>query len=61
MKRKAGLIVDETSLSEGQKRAIEESSEDLDIQLILSCRNSETKKRVIKHCGYYFLNMLSLK
>ncbi|HHW2422471.1 TPA: hypothetical protein ACUT5K_000676 [Pseudomonas aeruginosa] len=61
MKIKAALIVDDLSLSEWQKRAIEGSSEYLDIQLVLSCRNSATKKSVIKHCGYYFLNILSLK
>ncbi|MGU1833025.1 glucosamine inositolphosphorylceramide transferase family protein [Pseudomonas aeruginosa] len=61
MKIKAALIVDDLSLSEWQKRAIEDSSEYLDIQLVLSCRNSATKKSVIKHCGYYFLNILSLK
>jgi len=61
MKIKAALIVDDLSLTEWQRRALDDASEYLDIKLVLNCRNTHSKKRLFRHFAYYVLNVLALR
>jgi hypothetical protein len=61
MKVKAALIVDDLSLTEWQRRALEDASDYLDIQLVLDCRNTHSKKHLFKHFFYYVLNVAALR
>lgn len=58
---RAALILDNSKLSVWQKKALEEASEFLDIQLVLNCKNTKTKKSLVKNFLYYLINIFSLK
>lgn len=55
------LIVDNGRISEWQRLALEGASETIEIRLVLSCRNTITKKLWLKHAAYYLLNIIALK
>lgn len=58
---RAALIIDGKEITEWQRRALEEASDLLQIELILSCTNTRTKKNIIKNFSYYILNIFTLK
>lgn len=58
---KAALILDNDSLTRWQRDALAAAAPQLDIRLVLSCRNTMTKKHLAKNFLYYVLNYLSLK
>lgn len=60
-KLRAALILDDLKLTEWQKVALEEASELLDIKLVLNCKNTKTKKSLIKNFLYYSMNVFTLK
>ena len=61
MKIKTALIVDNLKLMEWQKRALSYASDLLDIEIILNCKNTHTKKNIFKHFGYYLINLTTLQ
>ena len=61
MKIKTALIVDNLKLAEWQRRALSYASDLLDIEIILNCRNTYTKKNIFKHFGYYLINLITLQ
>ena len=60
-KLKAALILDNLSLSEWQKNALEEAYDSLDIKIIINCQNTRIKKNIRKNFLYYALNFFTLK
>lgn len=60
-KLRTALILDNLGMRKWQKNALEQACDILDIQLILNCKNTKTKKRFIKNFSYYMLNVLALK
>ena len=61
MKIKAALIVDHLSMTQWQSDALAYAAEYLDVQVVLNCTNTATKKRYFRHFAYYVLNVLSLR
>lgn len=62
MKRlKAAIILDNLKLTEWQKNALDEASDLLDIKIVLNCKNTKTKKKIVKNFLYYAINNFSLK
>lgn len=61
MKIKTALIVDNLKLTEWQKRALSYASDVIDIEIILNCQNTHTKKNILKHFGYYLINLTALR
>lgn len=60
-KLKAALILDNLRMGKWQKDALEQACDILDVQLILNCKNTKTKKYLVKNFSYYLLNILALK
>ncbi|UGA39371.1 hypothetical protein JOS77_07550 [Chromobacterium haemolyticum] len=58
---KAALILDNKSLTRWQRDALEASGDQLDICVILSCRNTTSKRNYRKNFLYYVLNYFTLK
>lgn len=61
MKPKAAVIVDNLLLAKWQKDALDEVTKKIDIELILNCKNTKIKRKIIKHSFYYIINFFSLK
>ena len=61
MKIKTALIVDNLTLTEWQKRALSHASDIMNIEIILNCQNTYTKKKFLKHFGYYLINIIALR
>src|SRR5690242_1713981 len=61
MRTKAALLVDNLSLAEWQRHALEQARDLLDIELVLNCTNTSTRKRPLKHFLYYITNILCLR
>lgn len=60
-KLRAAIILDNLKIAEWQKLALEEAADVLDIEVILSCKNTKNKKNLSKNFLYYSLNMFTLK
>lgn len=58
---KAALILDNGSLTRWQRDVLASAADQLDIRVVLSCRNTVTKKHLAKNFLYYLLNLVSLK
>jgi len=58
---KAALILDGNSITKWQKNALDMASDQLDIRLVLSCKNTSAKRDYISHFFYYVLNFFTLK
>jgi hypothetical protein len=58
---KAALIIDGNEITEWQRNALDEASDLLQIELVLSCTNTRTKKNILKNFLYYILNVFTLK
>ncbi len=58
---KAALILDDRSLTRWQQQALEVAASQLDIRVVLSCRNTRNKKSYLRHFLYYVLNFASLR
>lgn len=58
---KAALILDDLSLTRWQQQALEAAAGQLDIRVVLSCRNTRNKKNYLRHFFYYALNLASLR
>jgi len=58
---KTALIVDNLTLTEWQKRALSHASDVMDIEIILNCQNTQTKKNFLKHFSYYLINLTALQ
>jgi folate-dependent phosphoribosylglycinamide formyltransferase PurN len=56
-----GLIVDSDSIDRWQFDAIANCSDILEINTIIYCQNSQSKKNLLKHMLYYLLNLLSIR
>ena len=55
MKPKAAIILDNFLLAKWQEDALEEVKKKLDIELILNCKNTKTKKNFLKTFFIIFL------
>ena len=61
MKIRAALILDDLSICKWQRDALSDALDILDVQLVLNCTNTATKRKLDKHLFYYILNSLTLK
>ena len=61
MKIKVAIIVDNLSISNWQKNALDYASDLFDIELILNCTNTKTRKSYVRNFAYYILNIFCLK
>lgn len=60
MKLKAALIVDNLSLTEWQKDALEYASDQLEVRLVLNCINTVSKRDYIRNFAYFVLHIFAL-
>ncbi len=60
-KLQIGLIVDSNSLDRWQFDAVANCRDLVEINTIIYCQNNQSKKKVLKHGLYYFLNLLSIR
>lgn len=58
---RAGILVDSSTISQWQFDALQHAGDLLDIQVVLQCENSESRKRPIKHFLYYLLNLIAVR
>jgi hypothetical protein len=60
-KLKIALLVDDLAVSKWQACALERVADLVEVVLIVNCKNTVTKRHVIRNAGYYFLNLISIK
>ncbi len=60
-KLQIGLIVDSDSIDRWQFDAVANCSDIVEINTIIYCQNSQSKKNLLKHVLYYLLNLLSIR
>jgi len=60
-KLQIGLIVDSDSIDRWQFDAVANCSDIVEINTIIYCQNSQSKKNFLKHALYYLLNLLSIR
>jgi len=58
---RAALIVDGNEITKWQMDALDAARDLLEIDLVLSCTNTSTKKNISKNFLYYILNIFTLK
>ena len=58
---KAVLLLDDISIAGWQRRALEHASREVEITLVISCRNTRTRKRVFRHALYYLTALATLR
>ncbi len=58
---KVAIITDGISLTKWQLDALKYAYDLLDVRLVLSCRNTKTKKAWVKNFFYFVLNFLTLR
>ncbi|BAQ80363.1 glucosamine inositolphosphorylceramide transferase family protein [Pseudomonas sp. St29] len=58
---KAAIIIDGDSITKWQKDALDAASDLIDVRLILSCTNTNIKRKYTKNLLYYILNYFTLK
>ena len=61
MKKIAAVILDEGLLAKWQNNALLKAKEYIDVRVILSCKNTRSKKNIFKHFLYYLINFHSLR
>ena len=60
-KLQIGLIVDSDSIDRWQFDAVANCIDIVEINTIIYCQNSQSKKNLLKHVLYYLLNLLSIR
>ena len=60
-KLQIGLIVDSDSIDRWQFDAVANCSDIVEINTIIYCQNSQSKRNLLKHMLYYLLNLLSIR
>lgn len=55
------LIIDYKNIKRWQETALLETKDLLDIKLILNCKNTKSKKKIIRNFAYYILNFFTIK
>ena len=58
---RVALIIDGSEITEWQRNSLDEASDLLQIELVLSCTNTRTRKNILKNFWYYILNVFALK
>ncbi len=61
MKKRAALIVDNSDIAMWQLAALSAAKKNIDVVMLLNCRNTRLKKKYFKNFLYYILNFFSLK
>lgn len=61
MKLKAALIVDNLKIENWQQSTLDAINSQIDVVLILNCKNTKNKRAYVKNFLYYVLNIFSLR
>lgn len=60
-KLKVALLVDNKYIEKWREDSLVEISDLIDIDLILSCTNTVSRRHVVRHAAYYVLNIISIR
>jgi hypothetical protein len=58
---KVALLTDDFSVKKWQINALDYAGDLIDIDTVLSCKNTSLPKNLISHCLYYFINIFTLR
>ena len=61
VKMKTVLLLDHLSMAGWQRRVLEHASDEIELVLVISCRNTRTRRRVFRHALYYLTALVTLR